>query len=203
MSQTLKTPTVTVKPYEVDKQHVWKLAARDARKGAMSQGKNQFFDGVSPICDLCQCIVMNGHSKMRRMEHCKAATHTHNYIAYMTSYHMELQKVRNFRDRRKKEYHLCEARERLERIGKEVGVPGSMMDWYHVPGDQAGLKIALADLVFTRFLLSANTKASKKAVEKHVYYARAILCYRVAKSYLRERPGDAYTVGMLLAPYMY
>ena len=76
------------------------------------------------------------------------------------------------------------------------------MDWYHVPGDQAGLKLAVADWVFTRYVLQQEHINAVEAVRKHVFYARAILCYRVAKSYLTERPGDAYTVGMLLVPYV-
>ena len=70
------------------------------------------------------------------------------------------------------------------------------------PATRRRLKLALADYVFTRYVLQQGQNDAAEAVRKHLFYAQAILCYRVAKSYLTERPGDAYTVGMLLVPYV-
>ena len=114
----------------------------------------------------------------------------------------EVAKIKELRDTRSRSFHLCEARHRLELVAKYAGYDGDVMNWYHVPGDQPAIKLALADYVFTRYVLQKQQKDAIAAVQKHIFYARAILCYRVAKSCLTERSGDAYTVGVLLTPYV-
>jgi len=166
------------------------------RPGALT-----FFIGDTAVCELCNLTVVMGWQKKPRKEHCKTRQHDFNYRLYSTFFHNETEQHKALRDELEKTHHLGQARNRVELMSERVGVK-NLMDWYHVPGDQAGLKVALADLVYTRFLLQQPKIDIKQAVLKHLHYARAILCYRVAKSYLTERPGDAYTVGMLLVPYV-
>jgi len=194
------TPTPTeVAP--VHDNHLRALAKRDARTHIDRPGTRSFFIGDTAVCELCNLTVVMGWQKKPRKEHCKTRQHDSNYRHYSTFFHSEIRHHKALRDELEKTHHLGDARSRVEKMAERVGVK-NLMDWYHVPGDQAELKIALADLVYTRFPLHKLRNDVEQAVRRHLHYARAILCYRVAKSYLTERPGDAYTVGMLIAPYV-
>tara|TARA_Y100000589_G_scaffold327593_1_gene369759 strand:+ start:706 stop:1317 length:612 start_codon:yes stop_codon:yes gene_type:complete len=194
-------------PWQMDKKHIHRMALHDAHWEKDPEGVHGFFKDSgswmlkTSVCSLCKCFVKKGNTKNARKEHGKTDRHKECYQWYQTYYHGELNKIKELRDTRERSYHLREARQRIEAISRWARVK-DVMDWYHVPGDQAALKVALADLVFTRFVLAQPKLDIAAAVRKHVFYARAILCYRVAKSYLTERPGDAYTVGMLLVPYV-
>ena len=195
-------------PWEMDKKHLWRLAERHANWMEHPMPVNGFFKDPSSVqktsvCSLCQCFVHMGYHRKPRVEHNKSERHKECYDWYKTFYSGEVAKIKALRDTRSRSFHLNEARHRLELVGRYAQVDiKDVMDWYHVPGDQPAIKLALADYVFTRYVLQLKQKATIAAVRKHVFYARAILCYRVAKSHLTERPGDAYTVGMLLVPYV-
>jgi len=207
-----KTPAPTFDPCKVDYEHIRDIAENDTlhRKYCswLPRDKCDFFGPNTPWCNLCQCRVTRPTAHWQdqtriREEHCEDVTHTQNYNAYTTFFYESLQKHQTLhnRDQRSRSFHLCQARQRLEVIDEASGVTGSVMAWYDVPGDQVGLRNALVDLVFSRFLHWSLHHDVVKVVHRHVYYARVILCYRVAKSCLKERPSDAYTVGMLLVPY--
>jgi hypothetical protein len=197
-----------IKPWEMDKKHIHRLAKQHANWMQDKMPATDFFKDPSSVrrtsvCSLCQCFVHRGYYRKPRVEHHKSDRHKECYAWYETFYAGEVAKIKELRDTRSRSFHLCEARHRLERVAKYAGLEkGDVMDWYHVPGDQPAIKLALADYVFTRYVLQEPQKAAIAAVRKHLFYARAILCYRVAKSHLTERPGDAYTVGMLLVPYV-
>lgn len=193
-----QTPTETGLAHE---NHLRALAKRHAQTHIERPGALTFFIGDTAVCELCNLTVVMGWQKKPRKEHCKTRQHDFNYRLYSSFFHNEVKQHKALRDELVKTHHLGDARSRVEKMAERVGVK-NLMDWYHVPGDQAGLKVALADLVYTRFPLRQLCDDTEKAVRRHLHYARAILCYRVAKSYLTERPGDAYTVGMLIAPYV-
>ena len=201
-----KDPLFVVEPWKMDKQHIHRYAQQHANWMKEPMGPHDFFrdtDSVrkTSVCSLCKCFVYRGQYRKPRAEHCKSERHKQCYEWYETYYHGEAAEIKALRDTRARSFHLCEARHRLEIVSERAGIK-DVMDWYHVPGDQPAIKVALADCVFTRYLLQEKQKAAIAAVRKHLFYAQAILCYRVAKSYLTERPGDAYTVGMLLVPYV-
>jgi len=201
-------PMHPIKPWEMDKTHIHRIAKQHAEWMREPVPKNGFFKDSSTtqkttVCSLCACFVKRGNQRKARVEHHNSDRHKECYAWYETFYRGECAEIKALRDTRSRSFHLCEARHRLELVGKYARADiKDVMDWYHVPGDQAAFKIALADYVFTRYVLQQPQKAAVAAVRKHVFYARAILCYRVAKSHLTERPGDAYTVGMLLVPYV-
>jgi len=196
-----------IKPWEMDKAHIHRIAKQHAEWQREPVPIGGFFKDPSharttSVCSLCQCFVHKGYFRKARVEHHKSDRHKECYAWYETFYRGECAEIKALRDTRSRSFHLCEARHRLELVAQYAGHKGDIMDWYHVPGDQPAIKIALADYVFTRYVLQKKQKDCIAAVQKHLFYARAILCYRVAKSCLTERPGDAYTVGMLLAPYV-
>ena len=52
--------------------------------------------------------------------------------------------IKALRDTRSRSFHLCEARHRLELVGKYAWADiKDVMDWYHVPGDQAAVCLGL------------------------------------------------------------
>ena len=194
-------PPTTTKTGLAHENHLRALAKRHAQVHIERPGRLTFFKGGTAVCELCNLTVIMGWHNKPRKEHCKTPAHDFNYRLYSTFFHTEAHQHAALRDELRKTHHLGQARDRVELMSERVGVK-NLMDWYHVPGDQPAFKLALADYVFTRYVLQKKQKDCIAAVQKHLFYARAILCYRVAKSCLTERPGDAYTVGMLLAPYV-
>jgi len=87
-------------------------------------------------------------------------------------------------------------------VGVNIADAKDILYWYEAPGDQAGLRPYLFDICAPDDQLRSCRIPSQLAVREHLYYARAILCYQVAKSCLTGRAGDVYTVGMLLVPYV-
>lgn len=187
-------------------------AKNDAALRASPRGPTKFVCPETKVCRLCGCGLGKQCSKAERQCHQTGNEHSTKYLVYVEIFH-ELRQVRlGELDESNKTAQLSSSEGRIWKLhypGRCLSIrhlynlprpfPPNVADWINVPGNLVPLKVAIADLLMSQDPDPLYDRAGEE-LRKHVYYARILLCHRIAAAKLPDNAHSAHTVATLLIP---